>query len=159
VTRSRRLRRSALAGVLAAALTMGLVAGTPSVGVASPEGKLLRIVNRVRDRHGLHTLRPNLRLSVDAERHTRNMIRQAKLYDPPDLARLLRPYDWKRVGASASGCNASLRGLVRAWMAHGHHRDILLLPGLRSAGVGVVFEAGRSACGTDQFWATAIMYG
>jgi len=145
--------------VLAAALSMGLVATTPSVGAASPEGKLLRIINRVRDQHALHTLRLNVRLSQDAERHTRSMIRQAKLYDPPNLARLLRPYDWKRVGASVSGCNATLAGLVRAWMAHGPHREILLLPGLRSAGVGVIFQAGRSACGRDQFWATAIMYG
>jgi uncharacterized protein YkwD len=159
VIRGRGLRRSALAVSLTAALTIGFVAGAPSAGARSPESKLLRLVNGVRTRHGLHTLRMNARLSEDAERHTRRMIRQGQLFDPPNLAQLLRPYDWKRVGASVSGCNGTLKGLVRAWMAHGQHRDILLLPGLRRAGVGVVFEGGKSACGHDQFWATGIVYG
>jgi uncharacterized protein YkwD len=120
---------------------------------------LLKIVNEVRAKHGLRTLRMNARLSEDAERHTRRMIRRGQLFDPPNLAQLLRPYDWKRVGAAVSGCRGSLRRLVRAWMAHAAHRDILLLPGLRRAGVGVVFVSGRSACGRDQFWATGIVYG
>jgi uncharacterized protein YkwD len=158
VTRSQRIRRSALVGLLTAALTLGAV-GTPVAVASSPEAKLLRIINRVRASHDLRALRLNPRLSEDAERHTRRMIRRAELFDPPNLPRLLRPYDWRTVGASVAGCDATLRGLVRAWMAHDQHRDILLLAGLRRAGIGVVFERGKSACGRDRYWATGILYG
>lgn len=159
MTRSNKARRSAVVGLLTVGLTMGVVAGAPIAAASSSEAKLLRIINRVRTSHELRALRLNARLSEDAERHTRKMIRRAALFDPPNLPRLLRPYDWRTVGASVAGCDGSLEGLVRAWMAHDHHRDILLLPGLRRAGIGVVFERGKSACGRNQFWATGILYG
>jgi uncharacterized protein YkwD len=159
VTRSGRVRRSALVGVLTTALTMGVVASASSAGAASPEAKLLNVINHVREQHGLRALQLNVRLSEDAERHTRRMIDRAELFDPPNLPRLLRPYDWRTVGASVSGCDDTLQGLMRRWMAHDEHRDILLIPGLRRAGIGVVFADGRTACGLDQFWATGILYG
>ena len=153
-----RTHRAALVGLLVVALTVGL-APAP-IAHAGPRDRLLTIINRVRANHGLRTLRLNISLSKDARRHTRSMIRAGRIYDPPNLYRLLKPYkDWRRVGGSVAGCRSTLRRLVRAWMAHGQHRDILMLPALRRAGVGVIYVDGKSACGRRQFWATAILYG
>jgi hypothetical protein len=63
------------------------------------------------------------------------------------------------VGASIEACAGNLYGLVRRWMGHDSHRALILLPGLRRAGAGVILAEGRSMCGADQFWATVIMYG
>ena len=159
MTRSRRVRRAALVACTVSILTVGSVATAPAASGVSHEARLLRIINRVRAAHHLWTLRLNAGLSDDAERHTRRMVQVNRIYDPPDLVRLLRPYDWRRVAGSVAGCDGTLNGLVRAWMAHAEHREILLLPGLRYAGIGVVVAEGQSACGRDSYWATGILYG
>lgn len=153
-----RTRRAALVGSLVVMLALGL-APAP-IAQAAPRDRLLTIINRVRANHDLRSLRLNVSLSEDAKRHTRRMIRAGRLFDPPNLYRLLEPYDdWDRIGGSVAGCRGSLRELVRAWMAHGEHRDILLLPALRRAGIGVIFVEEMTSCGRRQFWATGILYG
>lgn len=156
--RGSHVRRSVLVGVLTVALVLS--AAVSASAASTPEAKLLSMLSGVRQRHDLRPLRVNVRLSEDAERHARTMIRQDRLFDPRNLAKILRPYDdWTQVGASIEACAGSLYGLVRRWMGHGSHREIILLPGLRRAGVGVVLAEDESMCGADQLWATVMMYG
>lgn len=153
-----RIRRALLAGALAVWMGVGLVTA-PGAEAGPLRTKLLRIINRVRENHDLRPIRLNLRLSDDAKAHTRKMIRRGELFDPRNLDELLEPYRWDDVGADVVGCHERLNGMVREWMREPVHRKILLLPALRRAGVGVIRVPGRSGCGRDQVWATAIMYG
>jgi uncharacterized protein YkwD len=144
-------------------LTVALATGTalhaPTAGAASREAKLLEAVNRVRQAHGLAALRLNLDLSEDAERHTHRMIELDAIFDPPNLTRLLRPFDWRRVAGSVAGCALTVRGLVRTWMHHAEHREVLMLGGVRWAGFGVVAADEPNACGHGSLWSTGILYG
>jgi uncharacterized protein YkwD len=156
--RGSRARRAVLVGVVSVTLVLG--AAVAPAAASGPETRLLSMLNHVRQRHDLRPLRVNTRLSEDAERHTRTMIRQDRLFDPRNLAKILRPYgDWKHIGASIEACAGTLYELVRRWMGHDSHRAIILLPGLRRAGVGVVLADGKSMCGRDQLWASAMLYG
>ncbi|GIU99739.1 MAG: hypothetical protein KatS3mg014_1355 [Actinomycetota bacterium] len=150
--------RVILAGALALWLGSGVVA-SPVAEAGPLRTKLLRIINRVRDNHDLRPLRLNLRLSEDAKAHTRRMIRRGELFDPPNLAELLEPYRWDDLGADAVGCDETLNAVVRRWLEDEPHREIVLHPALRRAGIGVIRVDGRSGCGRDQAWVTAIMYG
>lgn len=153
-----RTRRVVVVGALATLLALGAVAAP--VAQAGPlRTKLLGIINRVRENHDLRALRLNVRLSEDAKRHTRKMIRRGELFHPRNLAELLEPYRWDDVGAEVVGCHDTLNAMVRQWMGESVHRRIILHPDLRRAGIGVIRVDGRSACGRDQVWATAIMYG
>lgn len=158
-TRDRkRTRRAILVAATTACLGLGMVA-SPVAEAGPLRTKLLQILNRVRENHDLRPLRLNLRLSEDAKAHTRKMIRRGELFDPPNLADLLDPYRWDDIGADAVGCRDTLNRMVRQWMSEGFHRRIILHPDLRRTGIGVIRVDGKSACGRDQVWATAIMYG
>lgn len=153
-----RIRRTLAVGAITSCLV--LAAAAPPPAHAGPlRSKLLRIIDRVRENHGMRAVRLNLRLSEDAKRHTRKMIRRGELFDPPNLRQLVEPYGWDDVAGAVVGCDGTLRALVRSWLASDPHRDILLHPKLRRAGIGVIRVEGRSACGRDRVWATAILYG
>ena len=151
-------RRAALAGLLAVVLTLGL-APAPAAQAGPLREKLLAVINRVRTNHDLKAVKINRPLSKDAARHTRRMIRKGELFDPRNLAELLEPYKWDDVGADVVGCHDTLNKMMRQWMGEDFHRSIILHPKLRRAGVAVIKVDGKSACGRDQLWATAIMYG
>jgi uncharacterized protein YkwD len=150
-------RRAALVGVLAVALTLGIAA--PSAQAGPLRERLLSIMNRVRENHDLRALKLNVRLSDDAKAHTRKMIRRDELFDPSNLAGVLRPYRWNDLGADVVGCAGTLRHIVHLWMHHAEHRAILLHPKLRRAGLGVIVAAGKTSCGRNAIWATSLMYG
>jgi uncharacterized protein YkwD len=158
VIRYPKVRRAALAGSLAACLTMG-VAFAPAAEAGPLRTKLLGIINRIRVNHDLDRITINRPLSDDAKAHTRKMIRRGELFDPKNLYDLLEPYDWSDVGADVVGCHATLNAMVKQWMGEAFHRTIILHPDLRRAGVAVIRVDGRSPCGRNQLWATAIMYG
>ncbi len=44
-------------------------------------------------------------------------------------------------------------------MRHAYHRQILLSGKLDFVGIGVIHVSGRSGCGRNQVWATAIFFG
>lgn len=157
IGRSSKTRRAVLVGMLAASLALGVA--TAPVAQAGQRDKLLAILNRIRDNHGLTSLKLNVRLSGPAKAHTRKMIRRGEIFDPNNLYDLLDPYAWHDVGADVVGCHDTLKAMVHQWMGEDFHRSIILHPKLRKAGIGVIRVDGKSACGRDQFWATAIMYG
>jgi uncharacterized protein YkwD len=158
VLRNRRTRHAALAGSLAVCLMTGMVAA-PAAEAGPLRTKLLRVINRVRDNHDLDPVRLNKRLSEDAKAHTRKMIRRGELFDPRNLAELLEPYNWDTIGADVVGCHDTFNGMMKQWMGEAFHRSIILHPDLERTGIGAIFADGKSACGRDQVWATAIMYG
>ena len=154
--------RAALIAVLATLAFSLSAVDTPAKAMSSEAGyraKLLRMLNRTRERHDLRPLDLQLRLSRDAKKHTRSMIRDDRIFDPPDLDRILAPYDWDDLGASAVGCAISLRALHRAWLRSEAHRAILLHPKLRKVGIAVILNGERNSCGRDSFWASELFYG
>jgi uncharacterized protein YkwD len=158
VGRALKFRRAVFAGSLAVSLVLGATAA-PAAQAGPLREKLLNVINRVRANHDLDAITLNKRLSDDAKAHTRKMIRRGVLFDPRNLYELLEPYSWNEVGADVVGCHDSFNKMMRQWMGEDFHRSIILHPDLEKAGIGAVFVDGRSACGRDQIWATAIMYG
>lgn len=158
MARKPKLRRAALAGSLAVCLALG-VGSAPAAEAGPLRVRLLSIINRVRVNHDLDRIGLNRPLSDDAKAHTRKMIRRGYLFDPRNLYELLDPYNWNDVGADVVGCHDSLNKMVRQWMGEAFHRSIILHPSLEKAGVAVIRVKGKSTCGRDQVWATAIMYG
>lgn len=147
-----------LAVLLAGALVLG--APRPSrAGASTLRTRLLLLINAARERSGVAPLRLAERLSDDAERHTRAMIRRDRLFHTEDLASVLRPYRW-RVSGEVVGCALRLHGLVRAWLGSPEHRSILLDPRFRRVGLGPVASREGRSCGPGlRVWATAILYG
>jgi len=131
----------------------------PTARAGGIRGKVLRMVNATRENHDLHTLRIDTSLTRDALRHTRRMIDRNAIYDPRNLARILRDEPWDDVGASVVGCADTLRALHRAFMHEAAHRAIILNPQLRRIGIGVVAVDSNNACGRHWFWATELFYG
>jgi hypothetical protein len=153
-----RLRRAALAMLLTAALGAGVL-GPPVANATPLRTKMLQIVNRTRTSHGLRPVKINLRLSDDAYQWSRVMLRNDRLYDPPNLAKLLSPYNWDDVGADVVGCGQTLVEVNRLMMTEDFHRSIILHPKLRRVGIGVVTADTKSRCGNGSLWVTEIFYG
>jgi len=158
VLRNRKVRHAALAGTLVVGMLSTGIAAAPAAE-AGLRNKVLSAINRVRENHDLNALSLNRRLSDDAAAHTRKMIRRGKLFDPTNLAQLLEPYSWNVIGADVVGCQSTVQKILKQWMSEGLHRDILLHPALEKAGIGAIGTDGKTACGRDKIWTTAIMYG
>src|SRR5262245_11094040 len=153
-------RRAAAVIVLLTTLMLFLeTASAQTANAVGYRGRLLKMINNVRERNDLRELRIDRSLSRDAVRHTRRMVKANDVFDPPNLATFLADEPWERIGASVSGCAGSVRGVHRAWMRHGSHRDIMLEPKLRRIGIGVIKDRSRNLCGRGSFWATELFYG
>lgn len=122
-------------------------------------GRLLHSVNVARRNHDVRPVRLNVRLSREAVRHSRRMLRSNRLYDVRNLYDVLEPYDWDRYGGAVVGCGTKLHAIHRAFMHHAAHRRIIVQRRARRVGIGVVRSQGRTSCGKDAFWVTEIFYG
>ena len=139
-------------------------AGAEAKGAAldRTERKVVRLVNRIRARHGLRRLRASRRLSRAANRHTRDMLRidvltHASSNGTP-MGRRVRRYTHARwVGenvAAVWGRRGGARQVVRMWMASPGHRAVLLSGAARRVGVGRAvgnLAGARSAVFTADF--------
>lgn len=153
-------RRVAIAIVIATALMIFLeTASAQTANAIGARGKLLKMINNVRERNDLRELRIDRSLSRDAVRHTRRMVEANEVFDPANLDAILSDEPWERIGASVSGCAGTVRGVHRAWMRHAAHRDIMLEPRLRRIGIGVITDRSRNICGRGSIWATELFYG
>jgi len=153
-------RRVAIAIVIATALMIFLETASPQTANAiGARGKLLKMINNVRERNDLRELRIDRSLSRDAVRHTRRMVEANEVFDPANLDAILSDEPWERIGASVSGCAGTVRGVHRAWMRHAAHRDIMLEPRLRRIGIGVITDRSRNICGRGSIWSTELFYG
>jgi uncharacterized protein YkwD len=156
-TEHRRARRATL--VLLILLTL-LLATLAAPAQATLGSRYRHLINRSRVQHDVGRVKLKVRLSKDAKAHTRKMIRRGRLFDVGNLADILSPYPgYKVLGADVVGCGDTLSGMHRQMMHHAYHRKILLSGKVDFVGVGVVHVAGRSGCGRNQVWATAIFFG
>jgi uncharacterized protein YkwD len=113
------------------------------------ERKVVKLVNRIRARHGLKRLRSSRALARAANDHTSDILRTDLLtHCSPDgtpMATRVRRYTGARwVGeniAMLSRRRGAARKVVRMWMASPGHRAVLLSPSGRRIGVGK--RAGR----------------
>jgi uncharacterized protein YkwD len=107
------------------------------------ERKVIRLVNRIRARHGLRRLKTSRRLARAASEHTGDMLARDFLShsssDGTGMAQRVRRYTGARwVGeniAVVSG-RATASRAVRLWMQSPPHRAVLLSPSGRRIGVG-----------------------
>ena len=150
--------RRALVVAIVATLALGVASASPAAAQTRSDTRLLHLINATRERHDVHALRLHGSLSRAAMRHSHKMIRQNRVFDPPNLEEILNrfPYD---LGAAAVGCADSLNELHRALMHSAIHRSILLNPRLRRVGIGVVTATETNRCGVGSIWATEIFYG
>jgi hypothetical protein len=153
-------RRAAVVFVMIATLTVGVLqASAANAAGGGYQRKMLEIVNRTRARHDLRLLKLNRELSGDSLVHTRKMVRDDRIYDPPNLAEILADYEWDDVGADVVGCGHTLKELHDILMTEAFHRSIFLHPDLRRVGIGVTKVDERNRCGRGSLWATEIFYG
>jgi uncharacterized protein YkwD len=120
-----------------------------SAGLDRTERKVVRLVNRIRARHGLRRLKASRALARAANDHTGDILRSDVVShsssDGTPMATRVRRYtgaDW--VGeniATVSRRRSAARKVVRMWMSSPGHRAVLLSPSGRRIGVGT--RAGR----------------
>jgi uncharacterized protein YkwD len=159
VSRSSARRRALVTLLVVAALGIGVVDASPAIAGNGYRSTVLRLINQSRERHGLRDVRLRGSLAGEARKHSRKMIRQNRVFDPPNLRQILAPYRWTHLGAATAGCDDTLRQLHRALMRSSVHRGILLNPHVRRVGIGIVRSDQPNACGRNSFWVTEIFYG
>jgi uncharacterized protein YkwD len=108
------------------------------------ERKVVRLVNRIRARHGLKRLRTSATLARAANDHTVDILRTDTLShassDGTPMATRVRRYtgaDWVGENVAAVwGKGGTASKVVRMWMTSPGHRAVLLAPAGRRIGVG-----------------------
>ena len=109
------------------------------------ERRVVKLVNRIRARHGLRRLKASRTLAHAASDHSGDMLRADYLShnssDGTPMATRVRRYTGARwVGENIAVTTSRRRGLarrvVRMWMASPPHRAVLLSPKSRRIGVG-----------------------
>ncbi len=115
-----------------------------TAGLDGTERKVVKLVNKIRARHGLKRLKSSRALARAANDHTGDILRTDVLsHCSPDgtpMATRVRRYtgaDW--VGeniATVTRKGSAARKVVRMWMASPGHRAVLLSPSGRRIGVG-----------------------
>jgi len=152
MTDLRRLLRVAAVPLL---LTLAIVfTSQPAVAGARSHRfrtDMLRLVNETRHAHGLSTFGLNLRLSVEAWRHSRSMGQRFVLYHTSNLSALVQPYHAHAWGENIAYAR-TLRRVEQLWMQSYEHRVNLLNPAFHRAAIGVVKSHGW-------LWVTLQLYG
>ncbi len=117
----------------------------PSPAIQGPAERMLARVNHHRARLGLQALTPEARLAAAAQSHSEDMAaRDFFDHQGSDGAqanqRVLRQgYRYRVAAENIAGGLASPEATVDRWMESPGHRDNILLPDIRHAGVGYVF--------------------
>ena len=109
--------------------------------VSSPEASLLSSMNAVRQSHGLPALRLDAHLVRAAEGHSTDMMKRQYFAHGAILARALAAgARGPRFGEDlAWSTGLTPQWVVDRWLASPAHRAILLRPGFRRVGIGIVF--------------------
>jgi uncharacterized protein YkwD len=113
---------------------------------------MLALMNRARDRHGIHDLHMDPRLSQRVRRHSAQMARRHRLFHSRNVSRYLRGRHWRRWGENIGEVSGSLRRLEHLFLHSAPHRRNILDGGFHHAGVGVVDSKGK-------LWVTIVFYG
>jgi len=108
------------------------------------ERKIVRIVNRIRARHGLRRLKASRALARAATAHSGDMLRRDFLShhssDGTPMGLRVRRYAgrarWVGENIAAVSGRRTARRTVRMWMSSPGHRAVLLAPAGRRIGIG-----------------------
>jgi uncharacterized protein YkwD len=121
---------------------------------SATEQRTIVLLNQIRAKHGLHSLRLDGPLSRAAREHSGNLLNRGYFsHDGPDgtfNARLNRYVKRNLVAeniAWGTGGFSTAAGIVSLWMASPEHRHIVLLPQLRRVGLGVAYGTFQSNAG------------
>jgi len=125
--------------------------GRSAPAMRAARASVLCLLNAQRRRHGLRRLRASAQLTRAATRHSRAMVlRRFFAHVAPAGPSLVSRVRRARYLAGAAGWNlgenigygrwpnGTPRSMVRSWMRSSGHRAVILRPGYRSVGVGIV---------------------
>lgn len=107
--------------------------------------------NDYRNSKGVHDLREGTALDGIAQRHSRRMADQRRLYHTADLGTLLRSYSFTSWGENV-GYGPTMWSVFQAFLRSSSHRANLLDRGYHRVGIGVVKAHGV-------FWITMVFAG
>jgi len=141
--------RTALLACSAVTCCCAVLAAQPAHATAARghldrgERKVIRIVNRIRARHGLRRMRASRSLGRAAAAHSSDMLRRDFLghasSDGTSMSSRVRRYTgarWLGESIAALSGRGTARRAVRMWMRSPPHRAVLLAPEGRRIGVG-----------------------
>jgi uncharacterized protein YkwD len=149
--------KRAVIGITTAALFAGFApavtatAQTSQGGCWDVKGAERGFAKRINDVRGVArrgTLRLDPELSRAARLHTREMVKQDKLYHTPSDKLSKRVTNWTVLGENV-GVGGDVQSLHEAFMASPAHADNVLYDSFRHMGVGVVKKG-------DRMWVTVI---
>jgi uncharacterized protein YkwD len=136
-------------------LTILMVIGslvTDSIGwiaaeAATPQHRLLNMINETRRRHGTHAVRKGNRATRLARRHSRQMANSRTLFHSSNLGRI--GSSW---GENVGYTYRSVQSIHRAFMRSRSHRSNILARKFDTVGIGLDKSGGR-------LWVTEIFVG
>lgn len=137
--------------MLACLITLALPAApvaAPAGAEAAAPGKMLKVVNKVRARHGLHALRRSPSLMRSSRRFSRDLMRADRFGHRSRVSASSRFSDLGEV--LYRGGARSIRAAVRGWLRSSSHRAILLTRSMRWVGTG--YTRGRLTRGRATIW-------
>jgi uncharacterized protein YkwD len=143
------LTKSKIAVVFLAVLALlGPAAAAQAGTLSGSEVAVLRTMNAVRTSQGLVPLRVDVRLVRAARGHSADMIRRQYFAHGSVARRALRAGARGPIFGEtlAWGQGVTAQWIVNKWLASPSHRTVLLRPGFRRVGVGIIYGtfAGRS---------------
>jgi uncharacterized protein YkwD len=138
--------RRALAFLLSALIVLAPLRTQRADAVSNEEAGFATLVNEVRDRNGVRSLRVTERLSEMARRHSRQMANRGQLFHS-DLRRTFRGFNYRMVGENV-GYGGSLDQLLQAFLDSPPHRQNLV-GRWKKTGVGVYWLG-------DRVWVTQV---
>ncbi len=135
------IRSKAFIVFLAISIALGTAAGADAQRLSSAEASLLNTMNAARTSRGLAPLRVDFRLVRAARGHSADMMRRQYFAHGSVASRALA------AGARgplfgedlAWGTGVSSPWVVGRWLASPAHRAVLLRPGFRRIGIGIVY--------------------
>jgi uncharacterized protein YkwD len=135
------IKRQVLVVLLAALIVLVVATSAQARGLSGSEASLLNTMNAVRKSHGLTALRVDYTLVRAARGHSADMMNRQYFAHGSVVGRAVaagaRGPLFGEDLAWATGLTA--QWVVDRWLASPRHRAILLRPGFRRVGIGIVF--------------------
>jgi uncharacterized protein YkwD len=145
------IKKQALVGFLAVFALLGPAAGAQARTLTRSEASLLQTMNSVRQSRGLAPLRVDIRLVRAARGHSADMLRGQYFAHGSVASRALAAGARGPIFGEdlAWGTQITAWWVVNQWLASPSHRAVLLRPGFRRVGIGIVFGtfAGHGGAG------------
>jgi uncharacterized protein YkwD len=145
------IKSKILVAFLAIFALLGPAAGAQARTLTSSEASLLQTMNSVRTSRGLAPLRVDIRLVRAARGHSADMLRRQYFAHGSVASRALAAGARGPIFGEdlAWGTQITATWVVNQWLASQSHRAVLLRPGFRRVGIGIVFGtfAGHGGAG------------